>query len=181
MGDIVDAFEDLVDDDIPQSLVTYFENNYIGHKRGRGARMRRLEPPYPIRIWNVHSRCMAEEPHTINGLEAFHSGLNSMVSAIHPNIWTLLDVLRCKESLVRSKMQKFLQGDFVLMKKKYRDLDSHILKLIEKYDLINKLQFLKGVAHNLKFLMPFMLSLYLFFNVCYYYNILYVTVYNSKY
>ena len=47
IDDVVDEFEELVDDDgILQSLVSYFENTYIGPIRGRGSSKRRLEPTF---------------------------------------------------------------------------------------------------------------------------------------
>ncbi|XP_064107992.1 uncharacterized protein LOC135216547 [Macrobrachium nipponense] len=93
VDDVVDGYEELVDDDdMPQSVVSYFENNYIGPLRGRGERRRRLEPPYPLTIWNVWDRCMSGIARTTNNLEAYHSALKDTVNMSHPNIWKLIDV-----------------------------------------------------------------------------------------
>ena len=49
-----DGFIELSDDvDLPQELVSYFETHYIGGERGRGERRRRVEPTFPIELWNV--------------------------------------------------------------------------------------------------------------------------------
>lgn len=44
----------------------------------------RLDSKFFIESWNVHERCMREEPCTINSLEAFHSTLIKAVSSNHP-------------------------------------------------------------------------------------------------
>ena len=152
VDDVVDGYEELVDDDdIPQSVVSYFENNYIGPLRGRGERRRRLEPPYPLTIWNVWDRCMSGIARTTNSLEGYHNALKVTVNMSHPNIWKLIDVLKCEERFASAKLQKFIQGDEPSQKKKYRDMNLHIKNVMEKYDPNQKITFLKAIAHNLKF------------------------------
>ena len=74
INEVADAFDELVDDDdIPQPIVSYFENSYIGPVRGRGDRRRRLDPKLSIESWNVLNRCLRGESRTINNLEGFHS------------------------------------------------------------------------------------------------------------
>ena len=149
--EVIDGFDELVDDDdIPQALVSYFENTYIGPVRGRGQRSRRLEPIFSIASWNVHDRCVRGEPRTTNSLEGFHSTLIKSVSHDHPNIWTLIDTLKKEDVLAKTKLQKLRQGDEIITKK-YRDCNKRILHLIENYDSSNKLQFLRAIAHNIKF------------------------------
>ncbi|XP_068225286.1 uncharacterized protein [Palaemon carinicauda] len=53
--DIIDGFIELSDDDdLPQELVSYFETHYRG-----GERRRRVEPTFPIALWNVFERVRA--------------------------------------------------------------------------------------------------------------------------
>ena len=67
--DVIEAFEELTDDnDFPQELVSYFETYYIGEVRGRGQRRRRVEPVFPIQLWNVHELTKNGMPRTNNYL-----------------------------------------------------------------------------------------------------------------
>ena len=87
--EVIDGFDELVDDDdIPQALVSYFENTYIGPARGRGQRGRRLEPIFSIASWNVHGRCVRGEPRTTSSLEGFHS---TLIKSISNNLSKYLD------------------------------------------------------------------------------------------
>ena len=151
--EVIDGFDELVDDDdIPQALVSYFENTYIGPVRGRGQRSRRLEPIFSIASWNVHDLCVRGEPRTTNSLEGFHSTLIKSISNNHPNIWTLIDTHKKDDVLAKTKLQNLRQGEEIITKKKkYRDCNKRILHLIENFDSSNKLQILRAIAHNIKF------------------------------
>ncbi len=152
LEDVTEGFEELTDDDeIPQEIVSYFENTYIGQVRGRGQQRRRLAPAFPIPMWNVSNRCETNISRTINSLEGFHSSLNGSLSKIHPNIWVLIENLKREEVLANAKCQQHFQGAEIHRKKKYRDLDKRLLNVISNYDSENKIAFLKAVAHSLKF------------------------------
>ena len=150
IDDVVDGFEELADDDdIPQSLVSYFENTYIGPIRGRGSSKRRLEPTFLIASWNVFHQCLHGRPRTNNNLEGFHYALNQSFTC-HPTIWKLINVLKREEGLANAKLQKLQQGEQVVQRKKYANRNKHVLNLIENYDCANKLQYLKNIALSIK-------------------------------
>ncbi|XP_066947100.1 uncharacterized protein [Macrobrachium rosenbergii] len=97
-NDVLSGFEELIDDnEIPEEIVSYFSTNYIGDERGRGSRRRRLEPLFPIQLWNVYQSTVNEMPRTNNNLEGFHSSLRTSVTSSHPNIWKLIDALKNEE------------------------------------------------------------------------------------
>ena len=151
IDDVSEAFEELTDDDdFPQELVSYFESYYIGGVRGRGQRTRRVESVFPIQLWNVHASTENGMPHTNNHIEGFHNALKASVTNVHPNIWSLITALKNEEALSTTRIAHRNRGDSVTSKKKYRELDQRVKRLLEQYDPSNKLQYLRGVAHNLK-------------------------------
>ncbi|XP_076064968.1 uncharacterized protein LOC143039010 [Oratosquilla oratoria] len=100
IDDVIDGFEELTDDDdFPQELVSYFETYYIGGMRCRGQRRRRVEPVFPIHLWNVHERAENGMPRT-NYVEGFHNALRTSVTNVHPNIWSLISALKHEEVLI---------------------------------------------------------------------------------
>jgi hypothetical protein len=148
--DVTEAFEDLTDDDdIPQEFVTYFETNYIGNLRGRGAQRRRLEPLFPKELWNVHDRVEDDLPRTNNSLEAFHNAFHLSVSNTHPNIWRLIDMLKKEESFSQTKKTHFERGEPGGKKRKYKDMNLLIKNQVERYDPEDKIKFLRSVARNI--------------------------------
>uniref|UniRef100_A0A0L8FMV4 Uncharacterized protein n=1 Tax=Octopus bimaculoides TaxID=37653 RepID=A0A0L8FMV4_OCTBM len=55
---------------------------------------------------------------TTNSLQAYHSALKNTVNISHPNIWKLIDVIKCEERFASTKLQKFMQGEEPSQKKK---------------------------------------------------------------
>ena len=150
-NDVVSGFEELIDDDeIPEEIVSYFATNYIGGERGRGSRRRRLDPLFPIPLWNVYERTVCEMPRTNNNLEGFHSSLRISVTNSHPNIWKLIDALKNEEGLARTKIIQVNCGNLPSKKKKYKDSEQRIFKIICRYNPEFKMDFLRAIAHNLK-------------------------------
>ena len=77
---------------IPQCILTYFEENWVGYKRGN----RRKAPRFAIASWNTYGRLRAEKPRTTNELEGWHSGIRKLVGKDHPpfyesveNMWKM--------------------------------------------------------------------------------------------
>ena len=55
-----------------QPVLTWLENNYIG-KLKKNSRTERVEPRFPIKIWNLHERVKKGLPTTNNGVEVWHN------------------------------------------------------------------------------------------------------------
>ena len=102
--DVIDGFIELSDDDdLPQELVSYFETHYIGGGRGRGERRRRVEPTFPIALWNVFEPVEHNRSRTNNSIESYHNALQSSMTNIHPNLWKLISYLKKEEILAKKK------------------------------------------------------------------------------
>ena len=80
--DVILAFDELcnhcgIDE---QSVLDYFETNYIGELR------RGLLPLFPHELWNMHNRVLNELPRTNNSLEGWHTRFSTMLRETHPSI-----------------------------------------------------------------------------------------------
>ena len=112
-------------------------------------------------------------PHTNNYIEGFHNALKTSVTNVHPNIWTLITALKKEEVLSTTIITHFNRGDTITKKKKYRDTDQRIRRLLEQYDppiSPNKLQYLRGIAYSLK-QFDFIFKKDIFFSLIFYENI----------
>ena len=70
--DVDDAFNVLSEDDaIPDEILTYFKGTYIGDFRGRGQNRRRVQPMFPLELWNTRDRALQGLPRTTNNLESW--------------------------------------------------------------------------------------------------------------
>ena len=103
MHDVIDGFTELSDDDdLPQELVSYFETHYIG-EQGRGEQRRRVEPTFPITLWNVFERVEHNKSRTNNSIEGYHNALQSLMTNMHPILWQLISYLKKEKILARKK------------------------------------------------------------------------------
>ena len=79
---VISAFDELcnhcgIDE---QSVLDYFEINYIGELR----RGRRLLPIFPNELWIMHNRVLNELPRKNNNLEGWHTRFSTMLKQTHP-------------------------------------------------------------------------------------------------
>ena len=106
VSDVVAVFESLATtfliDELP--IVAYFEKTWPTSKR-------RLEPMFPLHMWNVLDRVSEGSSRTTNSLEAFHHTFNSLLSCQHPSIWKLLDSLQKQQNLTQNIMAKINRGE----------------------------------------------------------------------
>ena len=89
-GDVIEGFEELVDtirilnDNVADDLLQYFEDTYIG----RYCRNAPRRPPlFAINLWNMFNRTDDELPRTNNSVEGWHRSFQGHVSACNPVFW----------------------------------------------------------------------------------------------
>ena len=166
--DVEEGFNDLAETDIvPDEILTYFKGTYIGDMRGRGQNRRRVQPMFPIQLWNIRDRAIQGLPRTTNNLESWyeksfpqiwhifnylyfrHRAINSTITCSHPNIWMLLKALKKEEILIQTKISQAEQGQGSSRMTKYMAMDKRIQTLVLNYDQDDKLKFLCSIARNL--------------------------------
>ena len=146
MHDVIDGFIELSDDDnFPQELVSYFETHYIG-----GERRRRVEPTFPIALWNVFERVEHNRSRTNNSIEGYHNALQSSMTNMHPNLWKLISYLKKEEILARKKKCDLDRGDAEGTKKVYSDINTRLQRQVIGYNSAQKRNYLRCIAGNLR-------------------------------
>ena len=152
-ADVIEVFEELQDscDKFPDliDVITYFEETYIG----RLYRRRRLPPRYAISLRNMNERTLCELPRTNNAVEGWHRAFQTSVGASHPSIFKLIEKLHLEQSGSERILAKLHAGETFakFSKKKYEKLNDRLETILADYDFRFKIDFLKGLALNLKF------------------------------
>ncbi|XP_066969100.1 uncharacterized protein [Macrobrachium rosenbergii] len=148
--DVIDGFIELSDDDdLPQELVSYFEMHYIGGERGRGERRRRVEPTFPIALWNIFERVKLNRSRTNNSIEGYHNALQSSMTNMHPNLWKLISYLKKEEILARKKKCDLDRGDAEGTKKVYSDINTRLQRQVIGYNSAQKRDYIRSITWNL--------------------------------
>ncbi len=94
--DVIHAFEALTADDSYRqidSLVNYFEDNFVGRLR----RNRRVAPRFSIKFWNMYDRVVQNLPRSNNAVEGWHNAFNNSVGIAHPTVPNLSRKLQVEQ------------------------------------------------------------------------------------
>ncbi len=145
-NDVSQGFDDLYDSlpQILQPLLNYFEDTYVGRRRGQG----RSKPMFEIEFWNMHQRTTDLLMRTNNSLEAWHRRLNSIVQCQHPSLWKFIESLKNEEHYIHCQLIKLNAGEKVEPNKKDLNYSVRLHHLI-MHPHPTFLQQLEAVAHNL--------------------------------
>ncbi|XP_022161009.1 uncharacterized protein LOC111027092, partial [Myzus persicae] len=147
----LDATIQQLGDDSPeclQSLLDWFEDNYVGrvNRNGRGRRPA-LFPPH---IWNLHLRVLNGQDRTNNHAEAANMRLNVEMGVQHSSFWSFINCLRRVQAGRDVFYSQLEVGKSPLKKlKKFIDADKRILRLVLCYKTRTKISFLRGIAQNI--------------------------------
>ncbi|QQP42000.1 Putative LOC100898192, partial [Caligus rogercresseyi] len=137
--DVISGFYELTNDDtFPQEIVAYFETYYIGGVRGQGEQLRRLQPPFPIKLWNVNQRTIDKMARTNNSVEGFHNAIQSSITCAHPNLWKVIEFLKKEETLAKKKYIDAFRGD-ITRKTSYNKIDERLHRLVLSYNPSQKI------------------------------------------
>ena len=126
----------------------YFEDTNIGkpHRRCRRS------PIFDIDIWNVYSRVLDDLPKSNNSVEGWHHRFQSSLTCEHPNIWVFLKILQKEQGLQDAMREQMSSGhSSQIQKKKYKDISLRIKNTVATFDNCEILEYLRSIAHNLRF------------------------------
>ncbi|CAF2528246.1 unnamed protein product [Rotaria sp. Silwood2] len=146
--EVTDAFTQLSIHlgDTFQSMLDYFEDNYIGRIRANGSRSR---PLFNAEFWNAHERTKNLQMRTDNSAEAWNRRIKCVFQCSHPTLWKFIDKLILEDdSHIHTKICRVNVDEPIAKKKKYQHLDKrlHNLVLNPHQDIINQIT---SLAHNI--------------------------------
>ncbi len=148
-ADVQRYFTDLsnnIDPDL-DVVMDYFEEYYLGvFRRGRFRR-----PRFPYSWWGVLDRVQNNLPRTNNAVEGWHNGFNEHVGCHHANIWKLISVIKNDDDVSGVTLVKVLQGNPPKDPNPvYARINARIRTVVASYHNLASLEFLRGIAHNIK-------------------------------
>ena len=142
-------------------LVDYFDNTYVNgpvnNQRLRNANrpVQRNPPMFPPNLWNVHDATIQGDPRTNNVCESWNNSFKHIVGHNHPSMWACLQGLQKNyaddDKLVRQ--DAIGQRPRVRVKPALVAMQERLQNLCNDYNLglKNIADFLRGVAHNIRF------------------------------
>ena len=148
--DVIDCFNILIEE-YPHSALSvakYFEDTYIGKRLPDHSR--RL-PPYPIRMWNMHTRVINRMARTNNSVEVWHNAFNSGIGHLHPTFVKLVKYIQREQSLQEAKYAKWEGGSNNATSKMTIERDKRIYNIVVDYENRDTLEYLRGIAYNINY------------------------------
>lgn len=153
LEDVTEVFEKMEEtnqDARIDELLDYFQTTFIGRRVGRQGRRR--DPLFSLHMWNVFSRAEGEQPRTNNACEGWHRRFQSNVGAYHPTFWKFVRVLQREEAQCRAEVVQLTAGHPPTAKRrKYKDSDERLLRIVQSYNTQDVNSYLRGIAHNIFF------------------------------
>lgn len=130
-------------------VVDYFEKVWIG-KPKRSGQGRHL-PKFAMELWNCYNATKEGIPRTNNSVEGWHNAFSSLLAANHPSLWKFIKALQRQQSLTEFTIERYIAGNTSVMSRpNYRDTAARIKKIVDDYKDRTTLEYLQGIAHNLK-------------------------------
>lgn len=163
------------------SVVDYFETTYIG--RTTGTQGARRKPLFPVELWNVHDLtlkgnganscfdfalifCLSKiintkitnnsgVPRTNNRVEGWHNAIHGAIGCDHPSLSRFIEFMKAEQGRTEFQLNQTMAAMATEKpKKKYRDYDARLKKVVEAFaneedgDLM---KFIQKVSHNLNY------------------------------
>ena len=118
-------------------LCCYFQKTYIEGPR---------RPLFPPNIWNQREAAFEGIARTTNSVEGWHFGLQAYFTGAHSTIWQLLAALKKDAASQKLRYLQTIAGQPELPRKKYRDLNEKVQKIMAHYNEGIPLPFLRSIA-----------------------------------
>ena len=129
------------------NVIDYFEDTYIGRLRPGG---HRRAPLFDLALWNMCDQTIGDLPRTNNAVEGWHQRFQANVGAYHPNFWKFIDILKQKQSLNHVNISQARAGHQPEpQRRRCQDSNRRIKNIVQDYHSRDRLQYLRGLAHNI--------------------------------
>uniref|UniRef100_A0A914W7H6 MULE transposase domain-containing protein n=1 Tax=Plectus sambesii TaxID=2011161 RepID=A0A914W7H6_9BILA len=151
IADLYEVWRELMDfvDERLDPLITYFDKHYMGQVVGR----RRRRPTFPQDLWNMYDRTVQGLPRTNNSVEAYHRSLNTHFAVSHPSMWVACEKIQSYQQKLDSDYEEIIAGQHPVRTRpgsKWIKAEKRKHKCVLAYSTVtNKLDYLRGIAHNL--------------------------------
>lgn len=112
-----------------EGLLAYFECNYIGRKK-KGIR---INPRFPMDLWNVNDRIKLDLPRTNNNVESWHSRLKPDVRQ-NLCVAKVVELFRQEQNYMESDLVRLFKGEILSRcKTKVAERNENIKRVIMDY------------------------------------------------
>ena len=130
-------------------LLDYFEETYIDRYRRNAKGRPHL---FALNLWNMSHKTFDKLPKTNNHAGGWHGRFQAHVSSCHPIFWKFINLLRTEENIFSVEIiQTFAGHHSPARRKRYVDVNQHILALVNNFQNRGNMGYLRPIAHNLGF------------------------------
>ena len=128
------------------NVVDYFEDTYIGRLRPCG---HAEQPLFDLALWNMYDQTIGDLLRTNNAV-GWHRRFQANVGAYHANFWKFIDILKREQGLNRVNISQARAGHQPEpQRRRYQDSNQRIKNIVQDYHNMDRLQYLRGLAHNI--------------------------------
>lgn len=149
VDEVVRQFEIVIEDikyRVLDPLILYFEDNFIGRLCGN----RRLDPRFPVELWNQYDRVLNKLPRSNNAIEVWHNAFNNAVDIAHQTVENLAHKLQMEQhSMVIFRNQMILGQPAPRKKKKYENINAALFTMVSDHGHRDQSQYLSDIARVL--------------------------------
>ncbi|KAG0442421.1 hypothetical protein DMUE_0280 [Dictyocoela muelleri] len=113
------------------ALFEWFQAEYLSTETGNKT----------VSFWNVYERTRSNIPRTTNSLEGYHRHLNTFINTKQSSIIPILNELKNEQIIIENRI-------FMSLYKEPTINEDPVKKLIESYQKLNDLEYLKHIGLN---------------------------------
>ena len=108
------------------------------------------QPLFDLALWNMYDQTIGDLLRTNNAVEGWHRRFQANVGAYHPNFWKFIDILKREQSLNHVNISQARAGHQPEpQRRRYQDSNRRIKNIVQDYHNMDRLQYLRGLAHNI--------------------------------
>ena len=109
-----------------------------------------ISKPYDLALWNKYDQTIEDLLRTNNAVEGWHRRFQANVGAYHPDFWKFIDILKREQSLNHVNISQARAGHQPEpQRRRYQDSNRRIKNIVQDYHNRDRLQHLRGLAHNI--------------------------------